>query len=430
MQKTLKIAFFLSLFALIVFHSCTPDDKTPPVVEIELPSDGAFVDAGDTVLIKATATDDEQITRWVITMTDNAFIPIGPRIEFEPSGKIVQIETEYPIPIDLASGTYYIRVSASDGEATTNAFSQLNLTGIPKDRLGLVAIVESNGNYSAKYRMDGQAWQTIADLGNEFVGAELSSEAQRLVTSGWETEPFRVFDLNTMLEVYLRDCQSAPGEPCVSAVATDGEYFFMGMREGRARSWSASGQLDSDFTTPEFRYPRDFHFQDNRIYTVERSFADNFQRWASYNADNGFPLQEIMINGSYVDAFPVTTNQTLMISNENGLGQMRYYFYVENGFQLPIPGPTGTIQAAAQHTPEKYFYAQSDGIYSIDLSSTNNLLFKGGISAEHLAYDGVTNELVAAYGNVIIGYDANDGGQRYLTSPGGEVQAVFVWFTR
>ncbi len=430
MQKTIKIRVILSVLALIVIHSCTPSESSPPVVTIELPSDGLAIEAGDTLLVRATAMDDEQIAKWTVTLTDEFFVPTGTRIKFQPSGKNVQIELDYPIPIDLTSGIYYLLVSATDGESSTNAFSKLNATGVPRERLGLVAIVESGGQYIARVRPQGAGWSTIADLGSEFIAAGLSSATQRLVTSGTETEPMRVFDLNTNSTVYERTCSSAPGDPCISTSATDGEAFFMGKHEGRISSWNAAGQLELDFPLPEFRYPRSLYFQDGHIFVEEWSTATPNRHWSSYNAENGVPQQEILLEGSFLAAFPVAPNQMLIATNHQGVGKIRYYFYNENGYQLPIPGPSGPISTIAQRSSTTYYYGQSDGIYSIDLSSTNNLLFKPVVEPDLMQYDDINNELVCAIGNIIIGYDADSGAQLYLTPPGGNVVDVFVWYSR
>lgn len=430
MQKKLKIPVILSVWALIVIHSCTSPDATPPVVTIELPGDGMFIDAGDTILVRATAMDDEQIEKWTVTLTDEFFIPTGDRIEFQPSGKNVQIELEYPIPIDLASGLYYLRVSATDGESNTNAFSQLNATGIPRERLGIVAVVESGGQYTAKYREEGSGWQTLGSLGDEFSGADVSSATQRFIAGGVEMEPMRVFDLNTMLPVYERSCSSAPGDPCIATVATDGDHFYMGKHEGRITSWSASGQLQLDFPLPEFRFPRSIYFQDDHIFVEEWSTTNPNRHWSAYNANNGVPQQELLLEGSFVDAFPVSSNQTLIVTNHQGVGKIRYYFYDQNGYQLPIPGPSGPIDAIAQRSSTQYYYGQSDGIYSLDLSNTNNLLFKPGVQPSAMAYDDIRNELLCAVGTVIFGYDADSGAQLYVTAPGGNVVDLFLWYSR
>ncbi len=430
MQKKLKLVVFLSLWTLIVIHSCKPSDTSPPVVTIERPNDGQQVSAEDTILVRATITDNERIEQWLVTLTDAHFAGIGQRIEFRPGGQHAQIELEYVIPAILESGTYYLRVSATDGESGTNQFAKLHVSGIPRERIGLVAIVESGGQYAARYRPDSAGWITIADLGPEFAGAGISSETQRLVTGGSELEPMRVFDLNTMLPVYQRTCNSALGDPCISTIASDGSSFFMGKYEGRLASWSAAGQLELDFALHEFRYPRSLYFQDNRIFCEEYSTTGPNHHWTSYHASNGAPIQEILLEGSFVGAFPVAPNQTLIVTNHQGMGRLRYYFFNENGYQLPIPGPNGPISSAVQISGNKYFYGQPDGIYSIDLSLTNNLLFKPGVSPMIMRYDDLGNELLAASETLIRAYDASSGDLRYTSAPGGNIVDFFVWYTR
>ena len=428
MQKKRKIFAFLSLLALIVIHSCSSSDTSPPIVSITDPSENQIVDAGDTIPVRAQITDDQKITYWEVRLTDENFAPLGETFSASPDSKTANVNLLYPIPSGLENGTYYIRVRADDEESTANQYVKLNINEVAQERLGLIAIVESAGNYQAKYWLNGGSWVLLADLGTDFSGAGFSSATDQLVT-GNIADLLSVYDLVSGQLAYTQNCIAAPGFPCITAIGNDGQFNYMGMEEGRLRRYSASGALSLDAALMEFRIPQSLYFQNDRIFIYETQRAGSSSFWTSYNINNGISIQEVLLPGVPVAAFEQGPNTTMMFLNDQGVGSIRRYQFSTNGFEAALPGPNGVINSAASKNANTYFFSQPDGIYSLDYSTSNTLMFKAGVSPDVMVYDNIGDELIVGEGVFIRAYDSGSGTLNYSTLPGGQVIKLFVWYS-
>lgn len=428
MQKKRKIFAFLSLFVLIVIHSCKTSDSSPPMVFISAPSENQIVDAGDTIKAQAQITDNENISYWEVRLANEQFAPLGEVFSDEPNTTGANINVDYPLPSNIAPGTYYIRFRADDDEATTNQYVKLNVNASQRNRVGLVAVVENGGQYSVKYWLNGGTWILLDHLGSNFGGSGFSSQTQQFVT-GDVFGDLSVYDLTTGQLAYTKPCAAAPGFPCIQAVASDGQYNYMALEEGRIRRYTREGALSLDAGLLEFRIPQLFYFQDNRIFIFETERTGSSTFWTSYNGNNGVSIQEHLLPGTPVAAFSQGPGTTLMFLNSQAGGAIRRYQFDSNGFEASLPGPSGPILSAAAKNPNQFFFSQPDGIYSLNYSTSNILLFKASTEPQVMTYDDIGDELVVGDGAEIIAYSASSGDLNYSTTPGGNVVNLFVWYT-
>ena len=428
MQKKRKIFAFLSLFVLIVIHSCKTSDSSPPLVSISAPSDNQIFDAGDTIKVQAQITDNENISYWEVRLTDEQFAPIGEVVSGRPNSTQASINIDYPLPLGNPPGTYYIRIRADDDEATTNQYVKLNINASPRDRIGLVAVVENGGQFSVKYWLNGGSWILLDNLGSNYIGSGFSSQTQQFA-AGDVFGDLSVYDFSSGQLAYTKPCIAAPGFPCIKAVANDGQYNYMALEEGRMRRYNRLGALSLDVALLEFRIPQGFYFQDDRIFIYETDQTSSSGFWTSYNGNNGASIQESVLPGIPVAVFSQSPGTTLMFLNSQAGGAIRRYQFGSNGFEAALPGPKGPILSAASKSSNQFFFSQPDGIYSLNYSTSNTLLFKAAIEPQVMTYDDIGDELIVSDGMVISAYSASSGDLNYSTSPGGNVINLFVWYT-
>jgi hypothetical protein len=121
----MKLTKLFFLFAIgIMIASCGSKDEVPPTINITSPEDNITITAGDTIMLSAIITDDEELAS--ITITDGMTPTSITTFDSPTSHTISYIIT---VPADSPAGTLTLTITATDGEENSaSAERVINVT--------------------------------------------------------------------------------------------------------------------------------------------------------------------------------------------------------------------------------------------------------------------------------------------------------------
>ena len=124
-------------------------DETLPTIRIETPAQGSFYYFGDDIPIEAIVEDNEQLESIEVAITDRQGNRVLRTETYSPSESTfkINLSIKHDDPY-LSSGTYYVRVRASDGENEQFAFREIQLTEAPRQIENLFVIRDTGGSCS------------------------------------------------------------------------------------------------------------------------------------------------------------------------------------------------------------------------------------------------------------------------------------------
>jgi hypothetical protein len=154
MYGKLSASFLLS--CLLILISCSKDeDKQGPVITIQAPDPGIEINIPDTLDVKVKVTDNKLISSVFITIVNADYNEVIQRKSYMPDNQDFYVETAFSLTDkNLASGDYFIKVTALDGQNTTSEYLEIRINEIPLVLNGFVAITSQIGLKSTIFSLN------------------------------------------------------------------------------------------------------------------------------------------------------------------------------------------------------------------------------------------------------------------------------------
>ncbi|MEO8067083.1 MAG: hypothetical protein ABI599_05255 [Flavobacteriales bacterium] len=405
-QQCLTLAAFGALFCT----SCKKDKGSdPPQITITAPFDGQSQTVPSTLTIVATISDDKGPIDGSAVLVNSNGVPVGPTLFFGDDGTSRSVNLAYPVTSELIlSGVHTLRLSATDGENTTNAFRSINVTGLPLRFRGLLAV----GADGTVNKLDSVLnVSTLGSFGQDLSDAAISSRQQLVYLAGAQTGPLSGVDVNTGNVRWQVANNNTMGSPYFTfcSVNDDLDRLLIGRNNGSFSTLNSA--LGSNLTTfscqPSHQAVSGLLVDSYAICEERHNNLPSAQLsvhtlWAD-------DLQAIaLLDKSLVGMFQRDDDHLLLFGNRNGEGVVEDRNILQGGGFEPRTFSQGEIIDAAQVDDNTYLIALPDGIVRYTYNP-DQVFLVSNLVPEHLAYDGVTGTLFAAAGNTIHVLDASTG---------------------
>jgi hypothetical protein len=299
---------------LALFCSCNKDeDSQPPVINFIEPAESLFLLLPDTVRVVAEVRDETNITVVEVSLVNEHGIPIVTGGFYYPDTSFYKV-TSYLSITDksITSGTYTIKVTASDYYNITNAYRSIFLNEIPQELMGYIAVTASYPFESKVIRLDPQF-----NTDTSFVfpkGFQLSG-----FHGLWEQfyfvspEPSVLYAFNASGFELLYEFAAWLPRPVFSSVLTDQQLLFSTMN-GDAGILNSEGQIVIITQPQPGKTIQCFAADENYLYAEMVSLSGDIREiTAFYRVTGAIRVQRLVSND--IVALEPAQGKALLISN-------------------------------------------------------------------------------------------------------------------
>jgi hypothetical protein len=326
MRKSLPLVL---MTLLIILFSCKKDvDENLPQIQISLPFEGNAYGYEDEIRIKATVTDDINLERIEVKITNSAGQVFLMPISYMPSVKSKTIDTFITNnDFYLESGTYYVTVVAFDGVNEKVAFRSITIEESARQLLYPIVISESNIYNTQIERINGSSFLFHAGLYLNYDQATFDSRNQILHYTGEGVLQSYNFDPVVLISSTILN--TSTGGIITSSFADDAtnESYFATSDGGIWRTGSSAIPSVIINQTGTFR-ALDLLVMDNKIMALENSVTGSEPRIAVYNKFSGILEQSVALPLSFEVKKIIDigeTNRFMVIGNSTGQSLFQYY---------------------------------------------------------------------------------------------------------
>jgi hypothetical protein len=181
--------FLLACVLIVGFMGCkkNPCDELPPSIQLNNPSVGAVFYFQNTIEIRATITDDTKLESVTCEITDAQNRRYLQSNTFAPTGN--SFDLNYSISHDdlyLTGGTYFVRITASDGENEQIAFREIQLVAAPR-LLERVFAIRTAGNTTAIDTLHGNEFLPCISYEHNYAYGAIDSRSNQYVACSQNT---------------------------------------------------------------------------------------------------------------------------------------------------------------------------------------------------------------------------------------------------
>ncbi len=315
-------ARILALF-LLLLQACRnrDEDNQAPAIQVESPSVGSIFYYLNTINVRANVLDNKQIELITLEITDSENIRFLEPKEFYPSSNVFDIN--YTIThnnLYLPSGTYYVKITATDGENESMVFREIQLIEAPRV-LERTFVARSLVGTTTIDTLHNNSLMQCIDYSQQYLYGGIDSRTQQLVVCSDEPSSLLSFSYP---EFQPLSTSFPPTNETITAFFHDKKHqsFFWGTQQGNLWRTNASGtQL---FTSTGNAPVRTIGAHSNYILAETEGITNNYIH--VIRNDNGIIETVLSFNWELKGIIELQSenNRVLLIGNENNASRFSW----------------------------------------------------------------------------------------------------------
>ncbi|MBN2746243.1 MAG: hypothetical protein JXR34_05925 [Bacteroidales bacterium] len=399
-KVSLSYQFILKLYSLgfliltIGLFSCRKNEDTQyPIIQYIKPYENSFFSVGDTIVIQAEISDNENLEFVDITLTDENFNPVLKTYNPPFNSNPFTLVFDYPIYDNfLESGIYNIQIRAGDGTQIKNKYQRINIGALPKTNIGyayqcgsppnsLVGIFYQqpvfhnapfNFSSSGKYQFSAIPYQNVLAV------AELNSG--KVILYNYITQ-----DSLT----YLKDISFV--DKSLVGLSSSSKSLYLFFDNGINHRYNYLGFRNIVFGSANF-VTTNLLEHDNHIITTCRRTTFPFQeRIQTYQLGTGAALNSYYLDFQVI-GFHKTQNNFLVLGIKNQEVIAYEYTYSQNQLSKLRSFGNMIIQSSCKINEELFLLLSDSKVLLFDTKTrTYSTFLDNFISGSHIKFDEVKN---------------------------------------
>lgn len=427
----------IPLFIIFLFFlSCKKNNNTDiPSVQITSPSGLITYNVFDTIKIQAHVSDaSNNLTAVNVCLTTNKSTPATANAPVTVTSNSMNFSLSYLInDIHLASGNYYVTVSASNGTNTGYAYEEIYINAVPLKRTAVYAITRS-GTSTQAWKLDSALHSSlsITEPGN-FIASDVNSYYQQLYMAAYDTG-----NVNAIGVPIGGNAWSVTGKNVVGPYFTnvysygDAAYVsFYNSGNGYLAYYNHAGVQQNLINVAAGYYPAKMLIWNNYIFVEEKNVAPPTENITLYYI-TGTGYQQASLPGPVIAMYGQDNDHIFVFGNNtSGSPYMQQYRISGNLFYSPISLPAAKLLSVAQVDANTYLLGFSNSTIYLYTWNPNNLTtFITGVNASHIRYDAATNVLVVTDNKIVNQYSYTGGGLMYSATLPDSVLDIQVLYNK
>ncbi|MEN8226131.1 MAG: hypothetical protein ABFS05_12310 [Bacteroidota bacterium] len=403
------IGFFF-LLVLFVAGACNkPDDNSRPNIYLDAPTEYTNFLVGDTMKVSGAVFHTKPISSLKIAIRDEMNHAVSAPKYLYPSSSSYHFDVDYIIDeAGLATGTYTLAITVSDGQTATNFFRNIRITGLDQYFERLMVFCRPGILKTYVYAID-SAWnlQNVLNLNHGFVDTEINSGDRKLFLVKPEPSILYAFDLDDPVpEPWLL---AGPPYPLFNDVFISDQLTYIASANGEIKGLDKLGDIVFVTAQDPDTIPVLLHRHQNIIlsYCERRGGPQKLIR--QHFIGTGVARDFTTITFSVAAMFDADEEFCLLLGNYEGYSMIYKYQVDENylGGHTNLPG--GNIRDAVKISPDDYLIALDEGIYHYSYASGYISAWRPDIDVEIMAFDETRMLLYCAKGHNVTVFRADNG---------------------
>lgn len=400
----MRISWFLFIFLIVFGSSCKkPEDKSAPTVQLEIPS-GAIptFDFEDPIFIQFSASDNEALGSWIITVEDEAGITRYSSGTRQLSNEPTEFTGDVGFAFDdvhWPGGDYLITVQVFDVSENRNAAFKTIRYNEPPLALESILLYSNSGLTSQVEALESDgSILPIATFGTNGSVGFAGSWHQEIVLGGKDLAETCFTSFENTLESTCFNGPNPLGDNYTRDIYFDESTltYLVANSDGTIRDFLVSGNLTRTFTLAENFIAEELIVSSGRIVAALRNEGQNLTTLASIDRFSGVLIENIVIPGSIISL--TQYGESILVS---GMNNNEPFVYYADPISLAITDlnwfvSDQPLRKTIELTPGRYALAHANGIY-LHIFDTNQFQdgSANGIDAIDLAFDAANNRLYA-----------------------------------
>lgn len=391
----------------VLFFSCKKDKNIDvPSVQIIQPAGIQTFNVFDTIMVKAHVSDAQGLQSVNISLTNGQSTKVLPAVQVAITSNDMTFTWPYILSdFHLASGQYYITVSASNGTNTKYAYQEIYVDAAPTVREAVYAI--TRGNNTVKIWKFDSVFSVTAgpSLSGNYSSSDVSSYYQQLYITAYDSGNINAIAVPSGTGWSIMGNNSPT--PYFTNVYSYGDAAYVSYYAGYVKYFNHSGVIQSEIYMPANYYPVKTLLWGKYLFVEERDISSPAEILALFYAQSGVGYQQISLPGPIIAMYGMDNDNVFIFGNgTSGAPYMSDYSVSGNGFYNPVSLPSAKLLSAAQVNSSEFFVGFSNGtIYNYTYNPINFLSYITGVNASHIRYDAVNNQLVVSSGKQVEEYN-------------------------
>lgn len=404
---------YMAVLLTFLFSCRKNKDVNPPVITLAEPLNNWPVDAGNSIHIKGSVSDDQKLEYvYVKVLSLDGNVQLIEPLSIAIDNNKANID-QYVTVGDLhtTSGTYQVVVEAFDGVNKKKVYRDILVTEIPRE-LKKIIIVKKAGSGFACDSLVGGSLTTFLTRTSDFSSAAINNYAQFLYLSGRKSGVTEAFDLRTNLPLWSITADvPASGVPLFyfNEFNTHENTFWVSVAAsgaGRLKSYGLTGVVSKNIGMQTGHYASAMCSTSNGFIVAEEPLSSGGTTYLSVYFKTGFGLEytEPSPIADIVKLFELSSNEWLVLGNTSGQGELRIYNTFTHGFWEQVSIPIGKIVDAIQVNSDQYIIAHETGLLKFEHATSNLVNLTTGNISQQLIFDSYSQQLYSCEGNQLKTY--------------------------
>jgi hypothetical protein len=432
-MNRLKFTGFV-LFILLAL-SCNRDDDTElPTITVISPGNLTTWNVFDFIPVQASITDDQQLESVTVTMVNANLQPVLTAATFSPASNSYDLNTAiYVDDIHLASGTYYVKIVASDGTNDEISYTQINLNEEPKVLKETFVVSAPSSAVAELYRLNDNSngFDFKQSFTGDYKGSSVSSYDQYVLMMGSFTGDLVAYDPDQNAVLWTVSNAQNPPFPFFNDMYYDADdrLNYVSLTTGLIRGYDDDGNIDVNAVALAGNHPQSCFGHEDLLFTEEENFSTGNKELVVRFKISGSIKQTQPMTRDVVGFATQDTDNIFTFGNVSGQGIMSIYGINGNYFWEPHSIPIGAINDFVQLDPNTYLIAHETGIFSYSYQTNSLITLVSGINPSDLVYDDVNNVMIAAVGNQL-NYYSLSGNLINVITHASTIEAVHLYYNK
>ena len=424
-----RIAYLLML---LVLFSCKKEenDDQGPTISISSPTENQSFTALQSFTIQGAVSDDKNISSITISLRNANNIKVLSSISKTPNTPSYQLNETFGLnDLHLPSGTYTLKISASDGFNQTDKYIPLLINEYPKIRNGLFVFSNTGSTNQAVKLSNTLVASNFSSAFGDFLGGVVNSYYQEVITCPNYTSNLIAQDAVSSLSSW-EILNTSSGVPNFTGITINGNELFVAYYNGNIRSYFNG--IAPNFNGLSFAnsYAKKMHVHDNIIITEQPEISGGKIRLVCYYKVSGVIKDNVELNENVVEMFSFSTNEVVVFTNLGGNGTIKIYYLNTNAITNPFALGAGLITSCTEISRGIYLLAQAGNLIKVNYNNFTYSTYLSGIGANLVKYDSIANEVVVTNGNVLTSYDYSTKSIKSTYTHSNTILAFDFWYNK
>ena len=409
MTKKIIILFFCLCFGI---YSCKKDSQPDyPSVQISSPYSLAVFNVPASIQVTGHASDSKSLTSVTVYIGSSQNTPVEETLQIPITSNSMNISCSYVLnDIHLASGEYYMTITASNGTNIASAFQQIYVNAVPRKRTAIYAITRDASGVHA-WGIDSSFAASPAysyTVPGDFSSSDANSYYQQLYIAGHDSGNVNVYSVPAATLQWTLTGSPSPSPYFTNIYCNNDAEFvsYFNNGNGYIKCYNHEGVIQAVYNTGVNYYPVKTYLWQGLLFAEEKSISSNTENLLIFYEGSGTGYNQTSITGPIVSMYGYDNSDIFIFgNNSSGGAYLKLYNIKTNLFYSPVSLPSGQLLSAAQVNTNTYLLSFSNGtIYKYTYNPVGIVSYISGITASTIRYDSINNEVITASGKMVSEY--------------------------